>query len=825
MSPPRRSIFRSLSGRIVTLFLGLLLLVQLASFSAIRHSIDRNARATLTAELDVGERVLLRLLDQNAQKLSQGATLLAADYGFRTAVQSGDSDTLRSALDNQGARIGATVSALLDIDGKVQAVSGNGARALSPVLASLKGARRHSARTAGAAGTQLALVDGLPYQFVTVPMKAPLLVGWVVMGFPIDDALVKDLRALSGLQVAVLTQPAGGERRVAASTLPIGASGQLLGLRLGSEESLTLGQEAFEAHSKLLLHDDAGEIQAVLLRSVDEAVAPYRRLQGLLAGITGFGVLVFGIGSLLTARQVTRPVQALVQATLRLAQGDFDTPVPHTSRDDEIGDLASAFDRMREGIAEQQREIRRLAYWDTLTGLPNREQFRDALQAAVKACDDTLARAGFSPAQPATRLAVLMLDMDRIKHVNDLLGYHVGDQLLQGVAQRLRDEPACDGGLLARLPGDEFALLLPGADAGQALAVAQRILKAFEPPMRLADATIDISAGIGLACYPAHAADGDLLLSRAEVAMYEAKRRTSGPLLYDAAFDSGSSLTLSLLSEMRRAVDQGELRLFLQPKIGLVERRLLGAEALVRWQHPQRGLVPPMEFIPFAEQTGFIHHLTLWVMEDAARTWAELTALGLHLRLSVNLSTHDLLDPDLLERFGQLLDRHGTPPEAFCLEITESAIMGDPQRALQTLHALSARGFKLSIDDFGTGYSSLAYLKQLPVNELKIDKSFVMGMQTDVQDAKIVRSTIDLAHNMGLSVVAEGVENAAIIEQLAALSCDEVQGYHISKPLPLPGFIQWAQARRAAEAAALHVSPSAAGGPAAAHGSTVSAAA
>jgi EAL domain-containing protein (putative c-di-GMP-specific phosphodiesterase class I) len=276
--------------------------------------------------------------------------------------------------------------------------------------------------------------------------------------------------------------------------------------------------------------------------------------------------------------------------------------------------------------------------------------------------------------------------------------------------------------------------------------------------------------------------------------------------MYDASIDAASTQTLSLLTELRQAVELGELRLYLQPKLALDNGRVAGAEALVRWQHPQRGLVPPMQFIPFAEQTGFIRVLTMWVFEEAARQWLALVAQGMTLTLSVNLSTRDLLDQDLPQKFDALLTQHRVPAEAFCLEITESAIMDDPQRALNTLNRLSALGFKLSIDDFGTGYSSLAYLKRLPVDELKIDKSFVLSMETDVDDAKIVRSTIDLAHNLGLTVVAEGVENAKAWDLLRELNCDQAQGYHMGKPMPATDFVRWSlgwEARQLGSAAAM----------------------
>jgi len=334
-------------------------------------------------------------------------------------------------------------------------------------------------------------------------------------------------------------------------------------------------------------------------------------------------------------------------------------------------------------------------------------------------------------------------------------------------------------------------VLLRDGDAELARVVATRIERAFDAPLTLEEHTVDMGAGIGLACWPQHAGDADLLLNRAEIAMYGAKRRTTGALMYDPAIDAASAQTLSLLTELRHAVVSGQLRLYLQPKLALDSGLVVGAEALVRWLHPQRGLVPPMQFIPFAEQTGFIRTLTLWVFEEAARHWQMLHAEGMKLTLSVNLSTRDLLDPELPHKFDALLQKHHVPAEAFCLEITESSIMDDPQRAQATLDRLSTLGFKLSIDDFGTGYSSLAYLKRLPVDELKIDKSFVISMETDADDAAIVRSTIDLAHNLGLSVVAEGVENAAVWDMLRGLSCDQAQGFHMGRPMVATDFAKW----------------------------------
>lgn len=783
MTPPRWT--QGLTGRIVGLFLGLLLVVQVASVWTLHHGVETNARLALAGDLAEGKRLLQRLLAQNTERLRQGAALLAADYAFRSAVQSDDVDTIRSALDNHGARIGASVSALLTPDLRLRALSG-GLRPqdLAPLLARLPVAAAGGARAAGPASPQPAdspvlLVEQQAVQLVLVPMKAPLLVGWVVMGFPLGDELPADLHALTQLKMALVARSGEQPARVLLPRLPPAERERMAQLPAGPGE-LSLAGDTLK-HDSLALGQGSGwQVQAVLWRSVDEAVAPYQRLQLLLLVISLGGVAVFAAGSVFTARRITQPVRALVSASNRLGAGDFDTPVPQPGRSDEIGRLAQSFETMRLDIGRQNRAIHDLAYRDTLTGLPNRALFSQVLNEALTRHDC---------------VSVLMLDLDRLKQVNDKLGYHMGDRLLVQVGQRLVALPDCRNGFIARLSGDEFAVMLPQCPADAAAGMAAAVLAMLDQPLLLGDSLVDLAGAIGVATWPDHAADAASLLTRTEVAMYEAKHRRIGVLVYDPAIDSDSAQTLSLLGEMRRALQRDELRLFLQPKLDVAGRHLIGAEALVRWQHPERGLVPPLQFIPFAEETGFIHELTLWVVQDAARVWAEWRERGLDLRLSVNLSTHDLMKADLLERLQARLDRHQVPPRALCLEITESAIMSDPQRALQTLQALSAAGYKLSIDDFGTGYSSYATLKHLPVHELKIDMSFVRAMEKEPKDAMIVRSIIEVAHNLGLSVVAEGVENLAILDQLDALHCDEAQGWHIGKPMPTPQFLAWAEQR------------------------------
>lgn len=794
---------RSLTARIVVLFLGLLLLVQVVGFSAIRASLSNHAHRELPERLDVGDRVLQSLLAQRAQKLSAGARLLAADYGFREAVNSNDTDTVVSVLENHGRRIGATQVALYGTDLTLKATTGERLETLGPLaarLSSLSTVQRPGA--VEALTGEIALLSGVPYQFVMVPIKAPVVVGWVLMGFSIGEGLVADMQALATMQVTLLTRQSGTEPwRVHLSSMSNDLAAALAAhawdraAAKGGMTSVSVASEEFGVRTSWLSSPGGvgtrmagGGVLALTSLSLDEATRIPHDLQVALLAVTALSCALFGVGSAFTARRVIQPLHRLAAAADRLGDGDYTTPIEGVACQDEIGQLAQAFERMRISVSAQKDEILKLAYWDSLTGLPNRAQFRDAVREAITVAQGRHAMVG---ALGTPSVAVLMLDLDRFKHVNDVLGYRFGDLLLRRVAERLSQHSVRGGDLVARLSGDKFAILLRTGDRDLAQSVAERIGASFDAPLTLEEHTVDISAGIGMACWPVHASDADMLLSRAEIAMYAAKQRGAGALPYDPALDASSAQTLSLLTEMRQAVSDHQLRLYLQPKLSLATGLVVGAEALVRWQHPQRGLVPPAEFIPFSEQTGFIRVLTMWIFEEAARHWRLLHSEGLLITLSVNLSTRDLLDQDLPQKFSALLVKHQVPAEAFCLEITESAIMDDPQRAQATLDRLSALGFKLSIDDFGTGYSSLAYLKRLPVDELKIDQSFVRSMESDPDDAKIVRSTIDLAHNLGLSVVAEGVENAQVWNMLRELNCDQAQGYHMGKPMPADTFSNW----------------------------------
>lgn len=769
-----------LAERLVLFSLVLLLLVQAASFWTVREAVDKQVRSEIDAGLSLGTEVWQRLLDQNATRLYEASVVLAADFGFRSAIASGDKETIASALENNGNRIGAEISALLTPEFSLVSATNSADGQGMALLATMPVLGANLAQQPGKGN--LIVVERVAYQFVLAPVRAPQIIGWVVMGFPLTQTLVDDMLRLAGLKSVMMVAQPPDEPSIALSTL---AMAEVHAVRLMMNEMTT--EVRWKNEHLMVRHivpeTMTGTMQVALFRSFDEAAAPFLALQWTLAFITVAGVVLFGMGSAVGTRFVTRPLQALTEVATALRQGKFEVSVPGTARNDEVGALARSFDQMRTSIAEQREEILRLAYWDRLTGLPNREQFRQTLKDAISGARDV-----------AKPLVVITLNLNRFKHVNDVLGYSFGDELLKAVAHRLTQQVYRQGDLVARLGGDEFAILLTRSGAEGALKITERIHEAFEAPLALNDQTVDIDACMGLACWPADADHADLLMSRSEIAMHAAKTTTKNVLLYSPSLDSSSELNLSLLSDLRQALQNDELRLFLQPKLDVRTGKVVAAESLVRWQHPARGLVPPMQFIPFAEQTGFVRQLTLWMFEEAARLLASLGPADADLRIAINLSTRDLLDLDFPLRLSTLMHHHGVQASDFCLEITESAIMDDPQRAENTLNQLADLKFKLSIDDFGTGYSSLAYLKRLPVSELKIDKSFVMGMEKDVSDEKIVRSTIDLAHNLGLTVVAEGVENQAILDKLHELNCDDAQGYHISRPMPASEFVAWLQA-------------------------------
>jgi diguanylate cyclase (GGDEF)-like protein len=439
-----------------------------------------------------------------------------------------------------------------------------------------------------------------------------------------------------------------------------------------------------------------------------------------------------------------------------------------------------------DALASTNMQLEIQATHDELTGLPNRSFLQRRLEQEAH-----IARESNIPA------ALLLLDLDRFKEVNDTLGHTVGDLLLQKIGQRLQNQLRPTD-LIARLGGDEFAIVLPATDAAGAIYAARTLLGALDAPTLVDDHAFSIGGSIGIALTPEHGDDVTTLLRCADVAMYVAKRSQSGLAEYTPEVDKHSPRKLALMSELRQAIADDGLLIHYQPKVSFSLGRMVGVEALVRWPHPVHGLIPPDDFIPLAERTGLIGPLTRWVLERAVHQCRDWEQVGLHINVAVNLSTHTLYDPQLLSTVTDLLQKYEVAPSQLTLEITESMLMEEPERAHVVLADLRALGLSISIDDFGTGYSSLVYLKRLTIDEVKIDKAFVFGLGVDADpaDAAIVRAVVAMARPLQCEVVAEGVETVETLTFLQGLGCDLAQGYYFSRPLPATALEQWARTTR-----------------------------
>jgi diguanylate cyclase (GGDEF)-like protein len=540
-----------------------------------------------------------------------------------------------------------------------------------------------------------------------------------------------------------------------------------------------------EMNDFLVAEQPFGALRAVFHVAVSQDVRGFvHEMTQAEYKILGSAILAILLAELLVwfalQKTAVKPLQMLV-THLRKARSDKIHLGGHVvvGGNTEVAELGSAFNSLTTRLKELYESLESLAFTDPLTKLPNRTLFHDRLEQAI-----VDAKRDYKP------FALFLMDLDRFKDINETLGHQVGDLLLQQVAARLRSKLR-DIDTVARMGGDEFAILLPAVNEKHATMAARMLLQALRTPFRIEEQSLDIGASIGIALYPDHGVDANILVQRADVAMYSAKHANSGHSFYDGKNDQHNSTRLMLLGELRHAVEQEQFVLYFQPKVDLKNYQVTGVEALVRWNHPREDLMLPDTFIPLLEQTGLIRSLTPWVLNESLRQGQQLQDQGLPITVSMNLSVRDLQDPYLADAFAEQLAALQISPRWLELEITESAVMTEPERALEVLTRLSSMGLRIAIDDFGTGYSSLSYLKKLPVNTIKIDKSFVIGMERDDNDAAIVHTSVDLAHNLKLEVVAEGVENEETLKRLVELGCDTAQGHYISRPLSAEELSVW----------------------------------
>ncbi len=543
-----------------------------------------------------------------------------------------------------------------------------------------------------------------------------------------------------------------------------------------ADENTLVASYSLLAHADSKAHMNLSVARDV--RAFNDRLAETRRLILLIAVV----VIALAIAIALAVLQKTAidPLRALTAQMRKLRQDERHLGQQVEVRGNtEVFELGEGFNEMTTRLRSLNQNLENLAFTDPLTKLPNRVLFHRHLQEALAS-----ARRDHRP------FALFLMDLDHFKEINDTLGHHVGDLLLAQVAVRLR-ERLRQADIVARLGGDEFAVLLPGLDTRHAAMAARLLLQALHDPFTVDEQSLSVGASVGIALYPDHGVDLHMLMQRADVAMYAAKRVNDGFAFYDARLDSHAPSRFTLLGELRQALERREFRLFYQPKVNLANGEIVGVEALVRWKHPRDGLVLPDVFIPLMEQTGMLRALTPWMLGEALAQCRALAQQGHTLTMSINLSARDLLAPQLVETFAEQLEAHGVSASQIEIEITESTLMSERDRAQDALAHLAAMGIKIAVDDFGVGYSSLAYLRNLPVDAIKIDRSFVIGMGRDENDVAIVRTSIDLAHNLGLEVVAEGVESNDVLRRLQDLGCDTVQGNFVSRPLTTEELHAW----------------------------------
>jgi len=779
----RLSLLGSFRGQILALVVGLVTLILSAALFAVvvrtRAEVEQQAVRQMRSAADTA-REMLRF---RGNQLTGAAEVLTSDYGFKEAVSSGDTLTVISAIKNQRARIGADAIIVLSPD----------ARLIASTLESVTVRTQRDLRALISTSSDdemlrlYRLIDGRPYQLVLDPVLAPAPIGWTAVAFALDDKLATDMARVLGVDVAFVSAGEGTGVDVESSLGQArrSALAQAADTRSTTPFFLKSGADEYLMWTNPIGSND-GRLSLVLQRSMSEVLRPYEVLRQSILAIGAVALAVACALSALLARGATRPIDALTKAAERLEAGDYSVDVPPASTT-ELSRLASAFNAMRTAVADREATIRHQALHDGLTQLPMLARMSEILQELL-----IHARSINQP------LTVCLIEIQQFQNIIASLGHAAGDEVLWEVTRRLTsDIPVSER--VGRTATDQFLVVLESVGASEAQARAEAMIEHLRAAFDYSGVSLQVEARAGVAVFPD---DGDLpseLLQRAELALYRAKESGSAVGVFVRGDDESHRHQMAILGQLRRAIASDQLQLYYQPKVSLENARMLGCEALVRWNHPEMGFIPPNDFIPHAERTGMIRFITAWVLRSALlqlRAWKQC---GFELDVSVNVSPTDLADPSFADSLIQILAETGADSRRLVLELTESAAMKDLSNTLRVMEQLRVLGVRFSIDDFGTGYSSLSHLKRLPVDEIKIDRSFIQELEARPNDEVIVRSTINLGHALGLKVVAEGVEQPTSFEALKRLGCDLVQGYLVSRPLSASDLTRWAIERTAHE--------------------------
>ena len=762
-----------LGPRIFVFVLGLLLATLGVTFFLVDRTTYNQALDQIHSELQAAHGIFVHQLESRHSAQRQLTAVVANDFGLKDEIARAvaGSDSLRVTLDNFRTRSGARWAIATDNDGHLLATTDDAYNEGAAQLASYTQGNDRNDLIVYRIGESLYQVS-----FTPVYAPRPQVIGWLALGFALDDALLDEFEAETNTSVSLVETSMMSHRVVASSTSKVMRDQIALHDLTAGFGIVELGADQEVLFTAKLEFDGTVDAAIVMQRSLSSSMTSFSTLRMQLLGIISMTLVLAAFVAWWLARGVSRPLELMASYVRRLGDGDFNASPPSGEKG-EVGTLALAFTEMQAGLSDRDEKLRHLAFHDPLTGLANRNLL-------IQTLDQWLER--------GTRCAVIALDLDHFSDINNTLGHDVGDQVLAIVGKRLLGGLR-EGDLLARLGGSQFAALIEAESTGDALAASNRLSDRLADPIHIDQIALEVIATMGIAMNPEHGDTSHTLVQHAEIASHNATvAERESVQFYDVHRDHHTRQRLALMSEIRGAITRDEMQMFVQPKLDLSVNKIVAVECLVRWLHPVHGFVPPAEFINLAEQTGHIRQLTAWMLKTGIRWATRWLDLGLHIRCAINISTVDLLDSKFPALVRMLLEEHHLPPELLQLEVTESAAMTDPSRSLKHLAELKALGIGLSIDDYGTGHSSMAQLKDMPVGELKIDQAFTRRLATSEKDQIIVLNTIGLAHSMQLRVVAEGVEDEAALLLLRQFHCDEVQGYHLARPMPVGRFEEWA---------------------------------
>jgi len=756
--------FDSLRIRLILLLLGLLSLMAVAIGFATLSAMKRDSYDQARQSLSVASKVFQQALSNRSEQLSASVRIVASDFGFRRAVATSEQETISSVLENHGGRIQANVSVLLSPSGELLASTQQ--QISQAQITILFKDMKQSGRDSFA---DIVLLGDEAYQLVMMPVKAPQLIAWVGMGFLLDQDLATQIKGVTDLDIS-FSRVTPGQQLLLATTLPTQRP-ESLPDAASPTENLVFDDVIPPYLTHAVALDSQQQLFAFLHLSTARWRDNYLQARSQLLLIFGLGLSLALLLAYLVARSITQPLRQLTDFARQIGQGLRATaPV---IRKGEVGLLSQTLSKMQQDILQREQQILFQSQHDSLTGLANRSYVEQQLPALLQ----------------QEQLQLLLINIKDFKHINDTFGYQNGDLLLQQLANRLKNSPLSPS-LLARLGGDEFLLLLPNQLQARQLPELQL---ALSQEFKLGDSSMNLTLALALYQLESTQISANDALRRADIAMVHAKIRHDHIAVYQTGQDESHQRELTILRDLPRSLKCGQMYVVYQPKVQLGSKQCHSAEALIRWQHPELGFIPPDEFIRLAEHSGLIGQVTDWMIEQVMAQLALWQQQQIQMKVAINLSANDLLNPELPAQMAERLQHFQLLPARLALEVTEGAVMQDPAQVIHILTRLRDMGIELAIDDFGTGQSSLAYLKQLPVHEVKIDRAFIKDIEHNQNDELIVQATTQLAHGLGLKVTAEGLENIAGLAKLQLHGVDMVQGYYFSKPLPAAAFEPWLQ--------------------------------